>query len=502
MLVDNDNKQTTGKTQADNAGENVAGIDQVLKYEYNVKGEVITELKDNNVDGTYDSREVKVRDANGNVVETQLDYTNDNQVDKVTKNTLNAKGEVMESRYYNQSADGVQTYTGKDVFERDENGYATKKTAYSPSEAVKVVESYENDAQGRVLKKLIDNGGDGIDRAEIYTLDANGYITKTENDLGNNGSIESSVTYERDALGRVTKTFTDSNNDGQADTVSYSIYDAYNNVIQSQTDNGADGNIDGVTYNTYDANRNLISFWAEAGVIDGVQTPKDYSEKMEYNEYNLVSKKTVNNGNSVYDLYMEYNADGQVSNQWFDYNRNGIMDGRDVSETIEYESLWKKTSVITRYNQDGSVNAVAHFEYNDSGNLVRYYNDSKGDGTIEGLAFGNYRGGGTVNHTEDMTVWAGKQLSRFGKGLTTLTLSDATARTDITLDGKTVAALSKSGFDIRGDSTDTVHLSSDFTKLEGTTKKAGTDVLQAYRTEVDGTAYTVYIDTDVDTVIG
>ncbi|MEG9490803.1 Ig-like domain-containing protein [Mannheimia indoligenes] len=502
VLVDNDAKTSTGVSRTDNEGSPVAGIDQVLAYSYNVKGENITILKDNDVNGTYDIREERVLDANGNVLEYQYDKTNDGKIDSVTKNTLNAKGEVIEAKYYNQAENGAQTLTGKDTFERDANGYLTQKTSYSAANTVTLIESYTNNAQGNVVKKLVDNNGDGVDRAEIYTLDANGYIAKTENDIGNDGTINSNVTYERDALGRIVKSTTDSNNDGTPDTISISVYNEYNQVIQSKTDNGADGVIDGVTYNTYDANGRRISYWVENKPIDGIQLPTDYAEQNTYNEYNQVTKRTVNNGNTTYDLYMEYNSDGQVSDQWFDYNRNGVMDGRDVRETVEYDSIWKKTAVITRYNQDGSVNTKADFEYNDSGALVRYYNDAKGDGTIEGLAFGNYRGGGTVNHSEDMTAWNGTQLTRFGKALTTITLSDTSAKTEITLDGATVAALSKSGFDIRGDATDTVNLSSDFTKIEGTTKRAGTDVLQAYRAEVDGAAYTVYVDTDVNTVVG
>ena len=452
--------------------------------------------------GTDDQRQIYTLDSAGYTIQTETDVTNDGSIDKVSTYTLNEKGKILQKLDYNRSYDtqGVATDTlvQKEVYNVDSNGYTVGMTRYMGSNTQPiVVETYELNALGQSTKALIDNYGDNvIDRAEIYTRDEHGRISKTEIDVGNTGEVDSNITYIRDALGRVTEQYSDAKNDGTNVTKTSSVRDVYGNVLESKTDNGNDGILDGVTYNTYNANNIRISYWVDSPV-NGTQDATDYSESYELNAQNLPSVKHINNGRTQYDLYLQYDDNNQVSYQRFDYNRDGIMNNNDVYETLKYDAVWLKVSEITRYNQDDTITVIANYEYNSTGALVRYFYDNKGDGTIESLAFGNYRGGGTVNHSEDMTTWTTSQLSRFNNGLADIVLSDQAAATNLTLNAEVVSKIVSSTkiLNIAGDATDTVNL----TNFQASTSdKSG---YNKYLATVDSTAYTLYIDSDVQTVL-
>ncbi|MEG9491154.1 hypothetical protein, partial [Mannheimia indoligenes] len=497
VLVDNDAKTSTGVARTDNEGSPVTGIDQVLAYSYNVKGEVTEMKRDNNVDGQYDYRQVHTLDANGNLVKTDVDLTNDGNIDRVTKNTLTATGKVITSKYYNQAVDGTQTYTGKNMYKLDNNGNRIETSNYSASGILKSVETLELNGRGQVVKKLIDNGGDGIDRAEIYTLDSNDYIVKTENDIGNNGSIESSISYDRNSLGRIIKQSSDNDGDSIIDSYKTNEFDVYGNILKETYYNAKTDVITSINTYTYNERNQQLTKFTDANA-NGEFDTQDTKVSYKYDEYGNTVERVDSSPIKTSSIFFEYDGLGRQVKSILDDNGNGIPEANETTRIYHYDSpLWNKYTSVTVTDSRG-LQSISKFDLDDAGNYaLQYYAGRNGE-----FSRINFYNANVAQNVDFTNKWSAEELAEIGNKIQLIQLTNEQYTTTIKLDSNIVSKLSQSGLDIRGDATDTVNLSNDFTKVEGTTKKAGTDVLQAYRTEVDGTTYTVYIDTDVDTVVG
>ncbi|MEG9491149.1 hypothetical protein [Mannheimia indoligenes] len=453
--------------------------------------------RDNNVDGKYDYREVYTLNANGFVTEKAIDLTNDSKIDLVTKDTLNAKGDIIETRYYNQAADGVQTYTGKDVYKLDSNGNITEKSNYSAANLVKLIETYENDALGRVAKMYVDNLGDNIINSSTnYIRNANGQVIQSQIDIDNNNTIDSTQKYTLDALGRIIKTdFYNGTEETPNSTSRYKL-DVYGNRLEESIDNGNNGSIDRRVINTYDELNRVASSLSDINA-NGIKDRGDIYVEYTYNEYNQVASSVRENvGSTPTRSTNTYNDLGQVVRNTFDYNNDGLFNNNDVYIEYTYGTDGRIASATT-VTATGSIRELAYNEWNTDGVRIKTFSDAGGDGTINSLSYGWWAGRSTVNHTDDLTRWTPEQLAKFNKGLTLIYLSDTTAATNITLNADVVKAISNKGFDIRGDATDTVNLGGNFTKVEGLTKNVDTGTLQAYRADIDDSTYTLYIDTDI-----
>ncbi|MFA9501073.1 hypothetical protein ACERCG_11805 [Mannheimia sp. E30BD] len=532
--MDNDaNKNTEGKIRpTDNSGKTVQGIDQVLKYDYNEKGKRTSLERDNNVDGKFDYREEYTLNANGNIEEKRIDLTNDGKVDKVTINTLNPKGEVTTAEYYTQTADGKLTYTGKDEFVLDVNGYTEKKTSYSAINQVLSIETYEIDEQGREVKR-IDNGGDGVDRIETYTKDANGNITKTEIDTDNDGIPNSYIEKKYNPLGNETEIIT--YNDDVATRVVKKFYDNYGNVIREEVANGINQPTSSIMETQYGSDNNPVwRYFDRKG--DGISTD-DTSYLDYYNEYGNRVKEYSFSGKVSYEdalkalagaqgspkiagkLDILYDDKGYQTAIFSDINNDNntinlknqtmglpVRDNDSLIKFTGYSDVWggkwTKRSVTNYYGTRTETQS-----YDDTGTVANVTIDNRNDNIIDVYTYGDPNARYGTDRVDNWTNWAESKLNEL-KGLSEIRLS-ATASTDITLDSETIGKLSPTGkvgsvsntLTIKGDTTDKVNLTDSFTKLDSTSK-IGSDTFNMYSTKVDETTYTLYIDNDIQTVIG
>ncbi|MEG9486984.1 Ig-like domain-containing protein, partial [Mannheimia indoligenes] len=506
VLVDNDasiNKaEHTGKPQVDNEGNRVTDIDQVLKYGYNVKGERDSLLRDNNVDGTYDYREVYTLNANGGWIEKRIDLTNDNQFDRKEVYTKEADNDLVKTHFYNL-VDGRDVLTKVEDYTLNANNQRTSVKVDTLGDGITdAATRYDLDGLGRAAKAYFDTNGDGtVDRTEIYTRDALGNIIKSEVDTGNDGSINSVRTYKFDALGRMIEQYQDIDNNGKIDNAYYYERDVYGNALVSKSDIGNDGVIDQIAYLEFDSLNRQTRYWVDKKPLNGQPDSNEYHETISsYDEYGRPLVYHIS-GSSNYDLIVGYGSGEYRTSQHFDYNRNGIIDNSETVEYLEYDKIWSSSkSKITVANAQGETIVIADIEYNNNGNAVHYYRDDKADGTINRFAFGNSSGAISVNNYHvDMSSWSTEQVARFNKGLEVITLSNTDTSSQLTLDKTTVAGLVASSNTLRidGDSTDTVNLN-DFTKAD-TSSRTG---FNQYTADVDGTTYTVFITNTVDTVLG
>lgn len=526
VLVNHDAKDSTGKVQQDNGGKNVQGIDQVLKYEYNVKGELISEFKDNNVDGIYEVRESKVLNANGKVVETQLDYTNDGKVDKVTENTLNAKGEVIKSEYYNQAGDGTKTYTGKDEYTLDSNGYQIAKSKYAASGVLLSTETYKNDTNGKILEKRVDTNADGlVDKTYVYNLDpTNGQVSRKtvySGDYKEGISLAEKYTvYGRNELGYVTSIKQYTGDNQTPDKTTIITPDIYGNQIHMDEYNAA-GVLVASYEQKFDSKNQMTDYYRDMRPI-GTYSSGDVYAHYEFNEQGqyIKQERTYNYKaeNPVVDdtSWFEYDNFGRVYKIFQDYDRDGeVSSQKDSIVTNKYNDLGRRVAQIFE-GGDGTPKETYYEDYDIDGVSLYSYRDVLSDGSINRIAFGNAFGFYGKNQTEDLRTWIqdGKfipknQLDIDGfskldfKGVTEINLSAYTNSTDITLDSKVISALApKSALYIYGDATDTVRYKGDDLLATGKTTQSEGNTYQEYTTSIDGTAYTVLIDSDINTIIG
>ncbi|MFA9500662.1 hypothetical protein ACERCG_09605 [Mannheimia sp. E30BD] len=524
--MDNDaNKNTEGKIRpTDNSGKTVQGIDQVLKYDYNEKGERTSLERDNNVDGKFDYREEYTLNANGNILETGVDLLNDGKIEKITKNTLNAQGNIVSSEYYNQTADGTQIYTGKGVYKLDNNGNYTEKSTYSAIDALHQIETYELDAKGNIVKKFIDNYGDGtIERAEIYSLDAYGRIAKIENDVGNDGIIDSQSVSTYNALGRRTKLSADNDNNGVFDRISEYKYDVYGNNYHTINFNTLGDKISETIVYSYDSHGRRLEHYIDR-LGDG-PSRDDTFYKSSYNDVTGLSRVDYYRGDSK----EWYGADIQVGKD--NYGRVNVIASPVAENSQEIASYYNiahenpiyinaetqmKNFLGGTMQSDGSIsggqlNWTADFIISETGGTLKTFIDNVGekDGSqYEQLIYGNRQNNGALDFIDDFTTWSTEDVNRL-KGLRVITLSKSDASTEITLDSAIIGKMAptnsvgtvQDALIINGDATDKVNLKGDsFTKL-ATTFTGRDEEFDMYSTEVDGKTYTLYIDNDIQTVI-
>ncbi|MFA9500661.1 hypothetical protein ACERCG_09600 [Mannheimia sp. E30BD] len=506
--MDNDaNKNTEGKIRpTDNSGNTVQGIDRVLKYDYNVKGERTSLERDNNVDGKFDYREEYTLNANGNIEEKRIDLTNDGTMDRKEVYTKSPSDAYVKTEFYNLVPEGSGTKDILTKIEHYENNVNNQRTEVRVDilgdNTINSITRYDLDNLGRIAKAYFDTDGDKtIDRAESYTRDMQGNIIKMEVDIGNNGSIDSVVTYTYDNLGRRISIKHDTDNNGSIDRTDYYKYDVYGNPQEYSTDYDGDGIFERVAYREFDSSNRQIVYWIDENKpLNGKPDSNEYYETVEYDEYGNPKIYHISSSQN-YDLLVKYDDKGSRSYQHLDRNKNGIVDNGETFEHLEYDKVWSRAvSKITVFNDKGIKTTVAEIEVGDLGNPLHYYRDNGADGTINLFAFGNYSGNIAVNnHHVDMSAWSADQVARFNKGLETVVLSNTLTSSQLTLDKETLANLvSKTNtLRITGDSTDTVNLEG-FTKADSSSQAGHNQ----YTADVDGTTYTVFITDTVDTVLG
>ncbi|MFA9501086.1 hypothetical protein ACERCG_11870 [Mannheimia sp. E30BD] len=454
--------------------------------------------RDNNVDGKNDYREVRALDANGRLVQQEIDLTNDGTFDLKEVYTKEADDGLVQTNFYNL-VDNHDVLTKIEYYKLNENNQRTElKLDTLGDSSINAITRYDLDALGRTEKAYFDTDGNGtIERAEIYTLDGNGHISRTETDSANDGSIESVRYYERNALGQIIKEVIDSDNDSRVENIRYYQYDVYGNRTVHLDDVSGDGSINQAYYATYNhLNQKIYQIYDRTG--NGI-TDDDRREEMIYNEFGQeVSKQIYSNVSSnPTGVYSEYNSQGLRTKASQDNDGDGqISSARDV--VIEYTYGERNLSNSeTRYDGTGKLLYRVEIERDDLGTAIRSFRDTGADGTINILHYGYTDNAWTRNYTDDLRQWSTELLAKVN-GLPRISLSSANFKTTITLDDATLAKIAptRNTLRITGDSTDTVNLDG-FSKSE-TSSRSGHN---QYTAEVDGTTYTVFIIDTVETIL-
>ena len=500
-------KDITGATRTIN-GEVVKGIDRVEKYDVDANGRTKVMYRDNEpgTEDTYNYREMYSRDANGNITETRYDMTNDGHFDKVEVNTYNARGGLIETKFYNVVTEGSESreiITKIETYLLNNNDQQTQKSInQGGNNSIDSIEHYKLDPQGNIIETRFDTGANNsTDRREVYTRNANGHMTQKDIYIGESITRDSYETYDIDALGRQTRIVSV---DGQSVTIVEKVFDQNDNVtIERRYTDGIDDKIpNSVFYNEYnEKNQKIAIKWDRDGNGYKGYNPETEQFGTDNDRYSIYKFDDV--GNQTYEKFFfgdtairEYFITFDDSNRKFESTEHltfrGVYRGATQLIRYEYDSIWDKVTKETTIDKaSGKVTKVTERELNGVGEMTITLTDTGGDGTIERLSFGTESGTNAIKHTEDLTQWTEDKLARFKGALTTVTLSDPTAASTLILNKQVIAKIASINkvVTIDGDATDNVQLSG-FVEQSSSTK-------EGYKQFMADDLYTIFIDEDV-----
>ncbi|MFA9489328.1 MULTISPECIES: hypothetical protein [unclassified Mannheimia] len=458
MLVNNDADTTTGKAQQDNGGNTVQGIDQVLKYDYNVKGERTSLERDNNVDGKFNYRETYTLDANGRWIGKNIDLTNDGTFDRKEVYSREADGGLTQTNFYNLVNDR-EVLTKIEYYELNVNNQRTKLSIDTLGDnTINSITRYDLDNLGRTEKSYFDTDGDKTtDRIEAYTRDSNGNILRTEI-INNDGEVQAVRIYERNALGQVTKQEVDSDNDGIIDTryeytrdaqgneTAYKVY-SYNPITKQQE-------------LTQSAKREFDELnRAKYIELSYVDSSRDYRVDYTYDDFGR-RLSDVHSGSRTHTWTYDYNDDNTLRER-LDYNKDGVFTSKSLF--VEYYPEFNAAKVVEGYNAQDELESTTIWLRDSTGamtnSLIDNTNNGKGWDTY---TFGD-RGANGVNRnlSQDFTEWSEEKLAQLGDSLSLIRMLNNSAVSELTLNAEVVAKISDGGLRVQGgsDKNDVLNLS-------------------------------------------
>lgn len=196
--------------------------DSVWLREYDDEDRLISERRDDDMDGTFENESTWIYDERGLLLER----------------FFNQGGSIMFGQIYTRDAAGRVT------------SFIQKRDTLVHTE-----QYYEYDAAGnRIAYEYITINGGGRHEQYAYEYDADGNRTATREDKDNNGSFETVVLNTYDALGQPTRATVDrsADTDPGVDRESVWTYDDEGYPLTFEADEGYDGTLDKLeTYSDY-----------------------------------------------------------------------------------------------------------------------------------------------------------------------------------------------------------------------------------------------------------
>lgn len=365
-----------------------------------------------------------------------------------------------------------------------------------------MVDKYTYDIYNRTHTKSLDTDSAkvGYERVETYHYNSLNQIVRLDNNvLGNEALIDSYVLYERNHYGQLEKVQNYSG-DVLANQTVYKL-NAYGQAAMETPYAGANAEPSQIMHKEYDAYGRLMRNYFDKnsnGVKDRGDIIYEYTRDPVTGQELKVKTTTFNAKNEPVSDIRQYSFDdlNRVKFAHWDTNEDGVIDSNERNTKQYYVGNSAQLSHIEVYTGE-THESTTHFLRNESGAVLATVVDNAKTSVVTV----NYDGYGVPkNSVEDYTTQPTIQAfyEQFSGRVSTISLSNKNANTEITLDNDVVARLSASELLINGDATDTIKLkdSSEFEKQTATVKRGANDFYQ-YNTEVNGKAYTLLIDTDV-----
>lgn len=369
---------------------------------------------------------------------TADDYSNWNVDGTVTENNISYTNDLVASL----PSDAVSAQLIMSIMDE------LNLLRYNPEVGAMDFDSVVDDAGNVEVQISLDKAGDGvIDRIYTYKLDDSGFLQEQESDLDADGAVDRIIYFEDDENRAPRIQSYDNDADGDIDSLIYVTEPDLNGPtpVSGGRQNGtleyirlADGTVSKLTQPTaWDGNGWITTNMVQTGTS---YIPGDDSFEPEYTrQYN-------------------YTVDGFGNQTSFELI---YLDGVTVGRTDYYDldDAGQRIGLDRDNGSDGSIELALRYLVDDQGQTAASYRDS--DINIEEawdtLSFTNSK---DYSHELDATIAAD------AVDLSTVTLSNATGQSELTLSDEAMSILGGEAADdsaysltINGDATDTVILS-------------------------------------------
>ncbi|MEM9317149.1 MAG: hypothetical protein AAGA95_21280, partial [Pseudomonadota bacterium] len=267
----------------------------------------------------------------------------------------------------------------------DLRGNLSRAEDLSPNELVNTGSSfYEYDAAGNRIRIETDSDGDGqTDWTHTYSYDVSGKLLReTRLSSGSSPSTESVTTYRYNSAGLRTVLEQDLGADGSADNIS-SIYYDDDGRITRVTQVFSEDEIPGseTTY-LYDAAGREIQIRSSGLLaspsLDGRRPPIGYGPEDQFDP------TLPYGGSSAEAALISISPTPQVRVTRFYWNAAGHIARRETDE-----------------GEDGSIDSITSYEYDEDAKLIRWRHDRNGDGSFEDVARYTYDNAGRPIRVDD-----------------------------------------------------------------------------------------------------
>lgn len=176
------------RLSADRDDNSDGTVDSRSTYTYDADGNRLTEARDGGNDGKVDTRYAYTYDTDGNLHTSEQDSGDDGTVDERFTYSYDDDGNVITEQFEQYCAcdDEEQSYTSTYTYDAYGNVLTYSANSGEPS-----TYTYTYDATGNVLTADFDENGDGIvDARRTYTYDAEGNVLTEELDWSADGTVE------------------------------------------------------------------------------------------------------------------------------------------------------------------------------------------------------------------------------------------------------------------------------------------------------------------------
>lgn len=374
--------------------DHLQAMDLFAKYNSVSPQVFITSKTQRDVDnnGSIDQEEQSIVDHRG-ILER---YLSDNDVDGVADYNSDAEfddyGNLLSSKNY---TNGLLTRNLVAIY--DIHGEQIQQTIDSNGDGrSNKIFNYVVDSYGNTIESTIDNEGDGkADTASYFQYNVQNQIIKTSNDNENNGSIDNHTFYDYEGTQEVKRSY-DNDADDIIDSVTYFRYNSAGFLTLTENDFNNDGKINQKSETVYNENNELTLFRQD----DDNNGTWDYIRTVSYNAAGLVIENiTDNNGDGIFNNMTRYSYDQQNQLLTYKFFSNGNTDTPRTASNYQYDEAGNQVS-FTREN-NGVINSINFYTFDDQGNRLSQSIDNGGDGTIDSKILYSYDEFGNLSKQEN-----------------------------------------------------------------------------------------------------
>jgi len=217
-----------------------------------------------------------------------------------------------------------------------------------------------------------------LDLVATYFYDSNGNMIKREMDYDDDGTVDAVGTFANDSNGNMIRCEWDINNDGNVNHVETYIFDSVGNMIKHKTEFKDSGTVYVESY-TYDSNGNMLTK-VEGVDKDGIVTDNMVTTCIWINRPSLFHLDNTGEPLDVTADFYWRNGDWAVSEVRYDHFNDGTI---ELIKTYAYDNNGNMTQIKSDLDNDGTIERIEIYAYDKNGIKIKREVDQGNDGRID-----------------------------------------------------------------------------------------------------------------------